>query len=777
MSNVNPGSPFPTFPSNGKATIHAGVSVAASGSSVVYPGANKVSLFVNVTAFGGTSIQYTLQEVDPGNGTTVLGPAVSTTLIVGVGIQRIDLPMVFGGAVKVAWTVVGTITTVFATLVSVMGSMAAVDYAGLDLTSAAGTSNASAQAVQGVAGGVPMPGATSGSSYSPNQSNYNTEVPTVLMTDASDRLETHSSITSDEGSFRDEFLGSSLLLAYTGTMTFANGSAVVTGAGTAFRTELRTGQYLKRNADGNAFWVQIESIDSDTILTLVSSYGGTSGTVGDLSNWAQSVGTGGASITVATSVVTLKSGATASQTTKITRNADYEPLSMPSYRVSITQRIANQSAIVGLTSNGTSAPAEGAFFRYTGLDSSLVECVSCSSTAAADQQVTIVKLPEGLISTSPVTLKVDVTNNAVTFTVGDDTMAIHDEHIPGPYTVLQQTLLIENNGSFAGTTTNLTCDCSTIQNFNQTQIAQDVSGEPVDVRSVDTITFATVGSLDANVSMDMAGQAGASFFFDNTGSFVGTLTAEWSVAGGTTNGLNGTWFPALMYNPSTRAVQNLVLTAGVSNGFSIISPAGAGYVRVRVSAHTIGDGKLSLRGTSTISGVQLVSSLDGAKSTYSACVSDFAPVVTPTDIISIFGSATKTIRITYVGISGTRTAATQTEFRLIKRSSANSGGAPPPTALTKVTHDSNNIAASAAVNSYAANPTLGTTVGSVRTQKVTLQVTASASAMTGVEFTFGNRPGAQAIVLRGTAEGLCINLGGTTMAGGALDIIIEWTEE
>lgn len=61
----------------------------------------------------------------------------------------------------------------------------------------------------------------------------------------------------------------------TGTLTFTNGSATVTGSGTAFSTELEVGDYIILDADET--WAEVLSIESDTSLTLTAVYAGTGG--------------------------------------------------------------------------------------------------------------------------------------------------------------------------------------------------------------------------------------------------------------------------------------------------------------------------------------------------------------------------------------------------------------------------------------------------------------------------------------------------------------------
>lgn len=168
---------------------------------------------------------------------------------------------------------------------------------------------------------------------------------------------------------------------------------------------------------------------------------------------------------------------------------------------------------------------------------------------------------------------------------------------------------------------------------------------------------------------------------------------------------------------------------------------------------------------------------DGAKLTYSAAASGFAPAALATDVFTIIGSATKSVKVLRVSISGTTTSGSGVTVNLaiVKRSSADTAGT--SSVITNVVHDSNDAAATAVVRSYTANPTLGTTVGSVRTARFAFP-TAGLLESTGVssEYEFGFGP-EKAITLRGVAEQLVINLGATTITGGILSAYVEWTEE
>lgn len=165
---------------------------------------------------------------------------------------------------------------------------------------------------------------------------------------------------------------------------------------------------------------------------------------------------------------------------------------------------------------------------------------------------------------------------------------------------------------------------------------------------------------------------------------------------------------------------------------------------------------------------------DSTKTTYSASITGLVAGALATDIFTITGSATKTVRITYFIISATSAAGSNSNVQLIKRSTANTGGTSTTPAITP--HDSANAAGTAVVRAYTLNPTLlGTTVGIVRSFKEFLSgvVTADAGRC---EMTFGDRPG-QAIVLRGTSEMLAVNLNATTISSSSFNISIEFTEE
>lgn len=169
--------------------------------------------------------------------------------------------------------------------------------------------------------------------------------------------------------------------------------------------------------------------------------------------------------------------------------------------------------------------------------------------------------------------------------------------------------------------------------------------------------------------------------------------------------------------------------------------------------------------------------VDGTKASYSTSTSNLVSAASATDIFTITGSGSKTIRVLRIEMFYTQSSSNIRDFLLIKRSAANTGGT--SSTLTNVPHDSLNSAGTATVRAYTANPSgLGAAVGTIRSGKnwSATSTGASSALIQGLIWEFGNRP-AEAIVLRGTSEVLAINLNTTTLTTPTINISIEWTEE
>lgn len=165
--------------------------------------------------------------------------------------------------------------------------------------------------------------------------------------------------------------------------------------------------------------------------------------------------------------------------------------------------------------------------------------------------------------------------------------------------------------------------------------------------------------------------------------------------------------------------------------------------------------------------------IDGSAA-YTAANSAVAAVASATDIFEIAGSASKVIKVRQVIISGIATAAAYSIVKLLKRSTANTGGT--ATTLTNVPLDSTSAAATAVCKSYTANPTTGNLVGMITAIRVPL-LTATTATAAPIVINFDSGSSMYPITLRGTAQSLVVNLDGVTITGGAISCSFLWTEE
>jgi hypothetical protein len=164
---------------------------------------------------------------------------------------------------------------------------------------------------------------------------------------------------------------------------------------------------------------------------------------------------------------------------------------------------------------------------------------------------------------------------------------------------------------------------------------------------------------------------------------------------------------------------------------------------------------------------------DGWKATYVAS-GTVVPVTGCTDLVTIIGSATRTVKLIRVLFSGTiLTTAINGSVSLVKRSTADTAGTSTAPAIIPL--DSLNAAATAVLAAYTANPTLGTTVGTIWQAKYLYQPAATGNpTVLTIDF---NQLG-QAGTLRGVVQQIALNLNAVAFASaGSVDYSFVFTEE
>lgn len=173
-------------------------------------------------------------------------------------------------------------------------------------------------------------------------------------------------------------------------------------------------------------------------------------------------------------------------------------------------------------------------------------------------------------------------------------------------------------------------------------------------------------------------------------------------------------------------------------------------------------------------------SLDTSIATYRAGNITATPVATPTAWLRIKGSASKTVRIRRIAVSGIATAAGNMEIVIDKNSTTGTdNGSTVWTAQTCAPMDSENAVATAVVEVLTgANQTaLGTSVGKLAAGRLCLSADGSGVYVAPFECLFGDL-GQQGIVLRGATQNVTVGFNGDAVpSGGKLDFYVEWTEE
>ena len=161
--------------------------------------------------------------------------------------------------------------------------------------------------------------------------------------------------------------------------------------------------------------------------------------------------------------------------------------------------------------------------------------------------------------------------------------------------------------------------------------------------------------------------------------------------------------------------------------------------------------------------------------TYSACYNTLTMPATPTDVFYVTGSATKTVTIFKVQVSGTETTVGMRLFSFVTRSTADSGG----TCATAITGplDQNDPAVTATAFGCTTSPTtLGTLSAYVGSSQFVLPATTGVDSSWPQTITWGGSGQGQAVVLRGVAQTFAVNTLAAS-AGGQLNICAYWTEQ
>jgi hypothetical protein len=157
--------------------------------------------------------------------------------------------------------------------------------------------------------------------------------------------------------------------------------------------------------------------------------------------------------------------------------------------------------------------------------------------------------------------------------------------------------------------------------------------------------------------------------------------------------------------------------------------------------------------------------------TYSACAT-FSIANGSSTFFTLMGSASNTIYVKKISITGTQTTAGTTTVYGTKYSTAPTGGT--FSAMTPISHDSTSAAATATLRAYTAMPSGGTSFGIIRGQVWYLPATTGDSADV-IYWRFGDNT-EEPLCLHGT-ETLVLGLFGITPTGNKITLWVTWLEK
>lgn len=173
-----------------------------------------------------------------------------------------------------------------------------------------------------------------------------------------------------------------------------------------------------------------------------------------------------------------------------------------------------------------------------------------------------------------------------------------------------------------------------------------------------------------------------------------------------------------------------------------------------------------------------------AKTTYSAAFFGLAPAASTTDLVCIAGSATKTVKLQQIRLSGSAGTTLSLPATLLRRASVNTGGTAASTtanpANTIAKRNTNAPTATATLISYTANPTINDTSPTyIDSAQLAISLTTMATVSIPVVFDFGKDVSnlVDPPTLIGAAQQICVNFNGTSLASGLITGSVTWTEE
>lgn len=468
----------------------------------------------------------------------------------------------------------------------------------------------------------------------PGYSGAESVAPDRARIDPDHALVTRGAVLTDEGTFRANFANTSLAVSI-GAVTVSGD--VVTGSG-FLASEIHIGDYFRVSGDAESAWVQVASIDTDTKITLDASYVGASSGTGERALMCPVTGSGG-SIAVASGQATIGSGTTISASTRLQRIVDVAPLVYRA-RASVSQRIANQTVLIGL--QDSASPVR--YFARFALDGTVNTVVRCETgrnptgaPSAFETETSTITLPNGGTSASMRDYRIEFLAEVVRFFVDGVLVASHVRVVPQQHDEMSATVEVLNGGSAPASSTSVIVDYVTTKNHNKLEVGilseadQVVAVQPsmqgfsygpqAGVIAINTdllvIDCSQLRALSIHtVSLGTTGAITAAWSNDGTSWFTATLLTEAGAVGTCTNG-------TLRWANVIARYFRLRLTTATTAGTTTIAVFGSQFANPPIVATQPVSGTVTVTalpaGTNTIGAVRFApDATQGASSNHHA---------------------------------------------------------------------------------------------------------------------------------------------------------------
>ena len=341
-------------------------------------------------------------------------------------------------------------------------------------------------------------------------------------------LVTRGAVLTDEGTFRCNFANTSLWVGI-GSVTVSGNTVLGTGF---LASDVHYSDYFKIAADADSAAVQIASVDSDTQITLETTYGGSTSGTGNRALLQPFTGTGG-SLSVASGALTITAGTTATSITGVKRFTDYGPLVFRA-RASVSQRIANQEIHIGLEEDAATT-RWFARFLLDGTTNTTVKCETgrnpSGAPSASETQTTTATLPNGATTATSRDYRVELLTESVRFYVDGVLLAEHSNTIPSQHDEMTSHVEVRNGTTPASSTT-VTVDYITGKNHNKLEVGVMSEAERIvsAVAPLVPFTYSVAGVIAINTDLLVidCSQFRSLFIQCNSMGTTGVVTVQWS---------------------------------------------------------------------------------------------------------------------------------------------------------------------------------------------------------------------------------------------------------